>query len=94
MWSYERGMRRWHEQHRQRRGRYLQALSRAHRSPTTKSSQRGGGEIMIELDPEDIACCPICDNAIMDYEPAVIVSSGGAKCLAHEMCIDEEGDDD
>lgn len=40
-------------------------------------------------------CCPICDNAIEDWEPHVVISGQGAKGLAHLICaeVDDEDED-
>ena len=39
-------------------------------------------------------CCPICDNAIEDWEPAAIITGQGAKALAHLLCVEAEEDDE
>lgn len=43
------------------------------------------------LEPEDVPLCPMCDMIIFEHELslAVIVSSGGVLCLAHEHCVEE-----
>lgn len=47
------------------------------------------------LSVDEIALCPLCDSAIMEWEEGVIVVAHGAKCLAHAICvIDEEDDND
>lgn len=35
------------------------------------------------------ACCPVCDNAIQDYEPVGVYYAHEMKCLAHECCLEE-----
>ncbi len=47
---------------------------------------------LIDLEPEDMPCCPLCDNVILDWQAATIVNCGGAKCLVHTDCTN--GDDD
>lgn len=49
---------------------------------------------MSDIEP---TCCPVCDNAILAWEGAVVVVIRGCKCLVHEGCADElvgEDDDD
>lgn len=40
-------------------------------------------------DPEDMPLCPLCDNVIDAYEPAVVVTAFETKGLAHELCLEE-----
>lgn len=39
-------------------------------------------------------CCPICDNAIEDWESGTVIAGNGAKALAHSMCVEAETDDE
>lgn len=45
---------------------------------------------MNTIEPEDVPCCPFCDNAIMGWEEAAVFHCGGAKCLVHSDCVPEE----
>jgi len=40
------------------------------------------------IGPDEIRCCPICDNPIQEEEPVSIVCAYGFKNLAHEICVD------
>ena len=46
-----------------------------------------------ELRPEQIPCCPFCDNAIEAEEWAVLVEAHGVKCLAHGVCAHPDNAD-
>lgn len=35
------------------------------------------------------ACCPLCDNAIMEEDEAGLYFYEDAKCLAHLSCLEE-----
>lgn len=41
------------------------------------------------LSPEDVPLCPLCDQPIWNYEQAAVISSGDAKCMAHQDCTEE-----
>lgn len=38
------------------------------------------------IDPEIISLCPLCDGPMFDWDECVVISAGGAKCLAHSSC--------
>lgn len=40
------------------------------------------------------ACCPLCDNAIMEYEEAGLYFAEGAKSLSHLSCLEEVADEE
>lgn len=40
------------------------------------------------------ACCPLCDNAIMEHDEAGLYFAEGAKCLVHFSCLEEVADDE
>ena len=40
------------------------------------------------------ASCPLCDNAINDFEPAGLYFAHGMKSLACQSCLDQLGDTD
>jgi hypothetical protein len=42
-----------------------------------------------KMEPEDIALCPLCDNAMLEWDETSVIECGGAKCLAHSDCIEE-----
>ncbi len=42
------------------------------------------------IEPEQMPLCPLCDNAILDWEPVVLVTCGGSKGLAHSDCVEHE----
>lgn len=46
-------------------------------------------DVSTQIDPEQMPLCPLCDNVITDWEPAVVVSCVGSKGLAHEFCVEE-----
>ena len=39
------------------------------------------------LEIDDLLCCPLCDNGIQAFEPALVVLAHGAKQLVHEECL-------
>lgn len=41
------------------------------------------------IDADSMACCPICDNAILDWEPACLIFAHDCKCLGHIQCAEE-----
>lgn len=41
-----------------------------------------------DVDHECMPLCPLCDQPVMDYEPAAIGTAAGAKCLVHEDCAE------
>ncbi len=43
-----------------------------------------------ELDPEDIPCCPLCGQPILDWEEFVVESAHGCRFLAHTYCANPE----
>lgn len=45
------------------------------------------------LSAEQMALCPLCDNAIEEFEPVCIVVAHGFKSLAHTPCYQELLDD-
>lgn len=47
----------------------------------------------IEMKPLP-SCCPLCDNAIMEYEEVAIYFYAEAKSLAHLSCLEELNEDD
>ena len=48
-------------------------------------------DISDKIDVEDMnMLCPLCDNAINDWDAAVVVTAYGFKGLAHSMCVAEE----
>lgn len=49
---------------------------------------------MNEIDPMDMPCCPFCDDAILEWHPAVVYFNDGVKCLAHADCAPELDDED
>jgi hypothetical protein len=50
------------------------------------------GEIMNispKIEPGMLPCCPLCDNEILEWEEAIIVTAHGGKALAHSLCAKE-----
>jgi hypothetical protein len=66
------------------------------------SNARSLEVVDVESDtPEELlSLCPICDCALEEPEPLVLIRSGGALGLAHQMCLDDlildqqEGEDE
>jgi len=46
------------------------------------------------VEPDDMPLCPLCDNAILEWDGVVLVSCGGAKGLAHSDCVAEITEDE
>ena len=44
------------------------------------------------IDCFDMPICPLCDNAIYDYEPYIIVSCHDVIGLVHLFCLEEAED--
>lgn len=44
--------------------------------------------------PDDMPCCPICDNQILQWDEAIVVTAYGCKSLAHLMCVEDSDEDD
>lgn len=40
------------------------------------------------IEPGELPCCPLCDNEILEYAPACIVTAHGGKALAHDGCVE------
>lgn len=49
---------------------------------------------MGDFDDYIMPCCPICDNAIEDWEAHAVIAGNGAKGLAHLMCVEINDDED
>jgi len=42
------------------------------------------------VEPDDMPCCPLCDSAMMDWEPVALFVAHGSVALGHVICIGEE----
>jgi len=40
------------------------------------------------VDPLDMPCCPLCDNAILEWQEMAVVVCEGSKALAHGDCVE------
>ena len=38
---------------------------------------------------DNFPCCPLCDNAMEQWEPVLIIKANGDVALAHTACIAE-----
>lgn len=46
-------------------------------------------DISNEVEGEDMPCCPLCDNEIMETEEIQLVKSNGSVAIAHKFCVEE-----
>ena len=46
-------------------------------------------ECLVDVSPEDMNFCPVCDGPVQAHQEAVVATGWGLKTLAHKHCIDE-----
>ena len=45
-------------------------------------------DLTTKIDSDDVACCPFCDNPILELEGAALFFAHGCKMLGHSGCIE------
>lgn len=46
-------------------------------------------EHLVDVSPESMNFCPVCDDPVQLHQEAVVATGWGLKTLAHKHCTDE-----